>query len=149
MKYKNLTKREKGIEEFTLKSMLGLEELLKDLKSHKIKIALATSAPPANVKFTLGRTGLKKYFKVIIDAAGVKLGKPNPDIFLKAAKRLKVSAKNCIVFEDTFMGIDAAKRAKMKVVGVATSHKSGELKHTDLIIKDFSKVTLENLAKLF
>lgn len=132
-----------------IKPVAGLPDFLKLLKLNNIKIALATAAPPANVKFTLTKTGLKKYFKIVIDSTGVKRGKPNPDIFLKAAKKLKVNPKNCIVFEDAFMGIEAAKRAGMKVVGVATSHPTKELKHTDLVIKNFSQINLNKLARLF
>jgi beta-phosphoglucomutase len=131
-----------------IKPVTGLPEFLQLLKNNSIKVALATAAPPANVKFTLGRTGLRKYFKVIIDATGVKRGKPSPDVFLKAARVLKVKPSNCIVFEDAMMGIEAAKRAGMKVVGVATTHRLHELKHTDLAIKNFSKVNLKQLSDL-
>ena len=118
------------------------------LKSSGIKIALATSAPSVNVKFTLAKTGLRKYFKIIIDAKGVKRGKPYPDIFLKAAKNLKTKPSRCIIFEDTFHGIEAAKRAGMKVIAVATSHSAKEISHADLVIKDFSQIAMEELSKL-
>lgn len=132
-----------------IKPVKGLPGFLKHLQSQKVKIAMATSAPPANVKFVLSKTGLKKYFKIIIDANGVKRGKPYPDIFLKAAKRLKVSPKNCVVFEDAMHGIEAARRAGMKVVGVATSHHPKEIGHTDLVIKDFSKINIQKLKELY
>ena len=66
----------------------------------------------------------------------------------KAAKKLKAKASNCIVFEDTLHGIEAAKRAKMKVAGVATSHHPKEISHADLIIKDFSKINIKKLLSL-
>ena len=144
-------KREAGYRKLyskAIKSVTGLDIFLKHLKDNKVKIALATAAPAANVKFTLNRTGLKKYFKVIIDATGVKRGKPSPDVFLKAAKVLKVKPGRCIVFEDAMMGIEAAKRAGMKVVGVATSHPKHELTHTDLVIKNFKNLKLSKLIKL-
>jgi len=127
----------------------GLPAFLKHLKSQNIKLALATSAPPVNVRWVLAKTGLKKYFKVIIDSTGIKNGKPAPDIFLKAAKKLKVPARQCIVFEDAMMGIEAAKRAGMKVIGVATSHRPSELKHTDLVVKDFTKLSLKKIQDHF
>lgn len=131
-----------------IRPVKGLPEFLQHLKEEGIKVAMATAAPPANVKFVLGRTGLSKYFPVIVDATGVKVGKPNPDIFLKAAKKLKSKPSNCIVFEDALHGIEAAKRAGMKVVGIATSHKPKEIAHADMVIKDFSKINLPKLLKL-
>ncbi len=131
-----------------IRPVKGLLKLLKHLKQHKIPVAMATSAPTVNVNWTMKRTKLRKYFSSIVDAAGVKHGKPSPDIYLKAAKNLKVSPKKCIVFEDALMGILAAKRAGMKVIGVATSHKASELSHTDLVIKDFTRINIEKLAKL-
>lgn len=131
-----------------IKPVAGLQEFLEQLKNNNIKVALATAAPPANVKFVLGKTGLGKYFKTIVDSTGVKRGKPNPDVFLKAARILKTKPNRCIVFEDAMMGIEAARRAKMKVVGVATSHKPGEINHTDLVIKDFRRFKIEKLRKL-
>ncbi|MDO8582256.1 MAG: HAD family phosphatase [bacterium] len=127
----------------------GLSEFLKILRAHGVKIALATAAPPSNVRWVLRRTGLRKYFSFIIDDTGVKRGKPHPDIFLKCAKFLHVAPKNCIVFEDGVLGILAAKRAGMKVVGVATTDKPSAMRNTDLIIKDFKKLTLDRLQSLF
>ncbi|HYV33635.1 MAG TPA: HAD family phosphatase, partial [Candidatus Limnocylindria bacterium] len=91
----------------------------------------------------------RKYFHYIIDASGVKRGKPSPDIFLKAARNLKVKPSDCIIFEDTFHGIEAAKRAGMKVVALATSHPAKEIRHADLVIKDFTKIKISKLLKLF
>jgi beta-phosphoglucomutase len=132
-----------------IKPTKGLLPFLEHLRKNGIKIALATAAPPANVKFVLSRTKTRKYFKVIIDDTGVKRGKPHPDIFLKAARKLKINPKSCIVFEDAMLGIEAAKKAGMKVVGVATSHKASELKHTDMVIKDFTRINLGSLANLW
>jgi beta-phosphoglucomutase family hydrolase len=131
-----------------IKPVEGLPEFLKELKKNNIKIALATAAPPANVKFTLTRTGLKKYFKTIVDSTGVKRGKPNPDVFLKAARVLKVKPRKCIVIEDTFMGTEAGKRAGMKVIAIATSHPASELRYTDLVINNFKGLSLLKLSQL-
>jgi len=132
-----------------IKPLAGVRKFLDELKSANIKVAIATAAPPVNVKWVMARTKLKKYFKIIVDDTGVKKGKPAPDIFLKVAKKLKVSPKNCVVFEDGMLGIKAGLAAKMKVVGVATSHKPQEIKHTDLVIKDFREINLDKLLKLF
>lgn len=131
-----------------IRPVKGLPKFLKLLKQQGMPVALATSSTATNVNWTLKHTKLRKYFNIIVDASGIKHGKPAPDIFLKAAKKLKVSPRKCVVFEDALMGILAAKRAGMKVVGVATSHKPSEIGHTDLVIKDFTKISIEKLAKL-
>lgn len=76
-----------------IKSLPELKLLLKELKDNKIKIALATAAPRENVTFVLSLTRLKKYFKIIVDASHVRKGKPDPEIYKLAAKRLKISPK--------------------------------------------------------
>lgn len=110
-----------------IKPVEGLPAFLEYASSHGIAIALATSAPSANVTFTLEATGLKKYFGVITDSSMVKHGKPDPEIYLLTAMKLGAKPTDCIVFEDSVPGIMAAKNAGMRVIGVATTHKSDEL----------------------
>lgn len=96
----------------------GLEILLQDLRRAGIKIALASGAPKRNVDFILEGLQLAKAFDVALDSGHLRHGKPYPDIFLHAAKKLKVPAKRCLVFEDSNQGIKAARRAGMQVVGM-------------------------------
>lgn len=105
----------------------GLPAFLKNASDLAIPIALATSAPLENVEFTLDSTGLKKYFNIISDASMVKHGKPDPEIYLLTAAKLGVQPSDCIVFEDSIAGIQSALSAGMRVIGVATTHKSEEL----------------------
>lgn len=105
----------------------GLPAFLKNASDLAIPIALATSAPLENVEFTLDSTGLKKYFHIISDASMVKRGKPDPEIYLLTAAKLGVQPSDCIVFEDSIAGIQSALSAGMRVIGVATTHKSEEL----------------------
>lgn len=127
----------------------GLSGFLRTLRTHRVKIALATAAPPANVRWILRKTGFAKYFQIIIDDTGVTRGKPHPDIFFKCAKRLHVAPRNCVVFEDGVLGITAARRAGMKVVGVATTDKPSAIRNADLVIKDFRTLTIGRLQNLF
>lgn len=110
-----------------IKPVEGLPAFLEYAHNQGISIALATSAPPANVDFTLDATGLKKYFPTITDASMVKQGKPDPEIYLLTAEKLGVKPCDCIVFEDSIAGIQSALSAGMRVIGVATTHKSEEL----------------------
>ncbi len=130
-----------------IKPLAGLEDFLKLLESQKITKAIGTSAPRSNVDFCLNSTHLKKYFQTILDQSDVEHGKPNPEIYLKVAKRIGFDPKQCIVFEDSLSGVEAAQRAGSKVVGVTTTHTHEELNHTDFVIDDFTGLTPERLVK--
>lgn len=99
----------------------GLLALLGRLAHERVAVALATSAPEANVMHTLAETGLAAAFPVIVRGDQVARGKPAPDVFIEAARQLAVTAGACLVFEDAPMGITAARAAGMPVVGVTTS----------------------------
>ncbi len=83
-------------------------------------IALATNAERANIDFTLDGAGLRSYFDVIVDGSEVSRPKPAPDVYLRAAELLRIAPQNCIVFEDSPVGVAAAVAAGMRVVGVRT-----------------------------
>ena len=104
-------------------------------------VALATNAEPANVDFILDRSGLRAYFRVIVDGHQVEHPKPHPEIYLRAAELLSVAPRNCVVFEDSFSGVQAARAAGARIVGVRTTH--GSLAGTDLEIDDFRSPQLE------
>ncbi len=110
-----------------IKPVDGLPEFLQTIYQQGIPIALATSAPPENVEFTLKATGLKKYFDIITDSSMVTRGKPDPQVYLLTAAKLEVEPGECIVFEDSVPGIKSAKNAGMRVIAVATTHKPDEL----------------------
>lgn len=130
-----------------IKPLAGLKKFLAAAVRAKIPLALATSAPPENVRFVFKHTGLKKYFDCVVDATGIKRGKPAPDIFLKAARKLNLPPKNCVVFEDAILGVQAAKRAKMPVVGITTTYSRRRLPPAALYLKDFRGVTPEKIIK--
>jgi beta-phosphoglucomutase len=104
-----------------LAPMKGLLRLLAHYKEARIPTALATSAPEPNVVHTLREIGLADEFSIIIRGDQVGRGKPAPDVFLAAAKRLAVEPADCIVFEDAPMGVVAAQAAGMPVVALTTS----------------------------
>jgi len=83
-------------------------------------IALATNAERANVDFILDGGGLRPYFDAIVDGSQVERPKPAPDVYLRAAELLEIPPRNCIVFEDSPVGVAAAAAAGMRVVGVLT-----------------------------
>ena len=131
-----------------IKPVKGLISFLELLAENKIPIALATSAPKVNIDFVLEKTGTSKFFRKIFDASSVTIGKPNPEIYLKAIASLKIPALNCIVIEDSVNGILAAKAAGAKVIGITTTHQSVELPPVNYIINDFDQLTISALKKL-
>ena len=131
-----------------IKPVNGLLPFLDKLDSLDISRAIATSAPRANVDFTLQKTNTGKYFKTILDDSFVTEGKPNPQIYLKSASALGFDPQNCIVFEDSLSGVQAGKRAGCKVVGITTTHTREELAETDFIIDDFENLEPESLISL-
>lgn len=125
----------------------GLVAFLEELRQQDIPRAIATSAPPANVDFTLDHTGLRAYFPVIVDDTMVTQGKPDPEVYLLSAEQLKMPPAQCIVFEDAILGIQAGKNAGMRVVGVATTHSREELAATeaDYVVDNFEGLTVDKL----
>lgn len=133
-----------------IKPLDGLPAFLESLDERGIPRAIATSAPRANVDFTLSKTGISSYFNTILDDSFVKNGKPHPEVYLKAAEALDFEPERCVVFEDSLAGVEAARKAGCKVVGITTTHAAEELKDTDLIIEDFSGWNPQAMiAKLF
>lgn len=118
----------------------GLPSFLEQLKRLGLPRAIATSAPGSNVDFTLEKTGLGDFFDTILDDSFVERGKPDPQIYLRAAAALNFKPADCIVFEDSLAGVQAAKSAGCKVVGITTTHSREELKDTDVIIDDFAGI---------
>jgi beta-phosphoglucomutase family hydrolase len=104
-------------------------------------LAVASNAEAANLEFVLERSGWRRYFSVVVDGGQVRQPKPHPEIYLLAAARLGIPPRNCVVFEDSFSGIAAARSAGMRVVGVRTTH--ADLPGVDLAIDDFASAELE------
>jgi len=98
-------------------------------------VGLATNAEPANVDFILDLAGLRAYFRAVVNGHQVQHPKPHPEIYQRAARLLSVAPGNCIVFEDSFSGVAAARAAGTRIVGVRTTH--AELPGADLEIDDF------------
>jgi beta-phosphoglucomutase family hydrolase len=127
----------------------GLENLLTELKDGGVKLAMASSASWDDIDFVLSHVKVRQYFDVIIDGNRVSKGKPNPQIFLKAAADLQMRPEDCIVFEDSMAGIKAGNAAGMKVIGITTAHPADKLKPTSLTINDYTELSLQKLQALF
>ncbi|KAL3698140.1 hypothetical protein R1sor_012216 [Riccia sorocarpa] len=101
------------------KALPGAVRLITYLRTHSIPVAVASSSPAANIKKKLSyQKDWTEVLSIFVSGDQVKLGKPSPEIFLEAAKRLNAEPSNCLVIEDAPVGVTAAKAAGMKVVAV-------------------------------
>ncbi|HEX3044404.1 MAG TPA: HAD family phosphatase [Bacillota bacterium] len=127
----------------------GLVNFLTQLQKEPcFKIGLATSAPKGNMDLVLDKLNLRGFFAVLVDASLVKEGKPNPEIFFITSRLLGTPPEDCIVFEDSISGINAATNAGMKTVGLTTTHPREELPQTKILINDFTEIDVKTLRCL-
>lgn len=110
-----------------LPAVPGVVEFVVDLVQRQVPLAVATSARRADAERLLSDLGLLPHFPVVIAAEDVRRGKPDPEVYLLAAQGLGASPAQCLVFEDSLVGVAAARSAGMRVVGVATAHAEPEL----------------------
>ena len=132
-----------------IKPIDGLVPFLEELQNAGLPMSIATSGLPVNIDFLFEHLVIKKYFQSIIDASQITKGKPNPEIFLKAAQSIPADPLSCVAFEDSVSGIAAAKAAGMKVVALTTMQKRGFIQQADLIIDDYTQVNLTMLRELW
>ena len=128
-----------------LQPIAGLHSFLKEVQKKNIPIGLATMGDQNNLEMTLKQLEITSYFHSTTGGDQVEKGKPHPEIFLTAAKKLGISPKDCLAFEDTASGIQAAQTAGMKVVGVATQFSVEKLLDLGCVagIHDFTEIQLE------
>ncbi len=123
-----------------LKPLSGVIDLINKLKKDKIKLAIASSGSKLNVEFILRKLKIKNKFNVIVNGEDVKKGKPDPELFLTAAKKLGIRPKECIVIEDAVSGVNAAKKAGMFCIAVTGTFVKSKLKDADLVINRLSEL---------
>jgi len=127
-----------------LTPLAGLMRLLDGLDAAAVPVALATSAPRENVEHTLRELDLASRLTVIARSDEVAHGKPAPDVFIEAARKLGVDPAACVAFEDAPIGVIAAARAGMTVVAVTTSYPAEVLATTDppaaLVVTHFDEL---------
>jgi beta-phosphoglucomutase family hydrolase len=104
-------------------------------------MAVATNAEPANLDFFLDRAGLRSYFRVAVDGSQVANPKPHPEIYLRTADLLGMAPRNCIIFEDSYYGVEAGLASGGRVIGLSTTH--GNLPGAVITIDNFLNGDLE------
>ncbi len=132
-----------------IEAVEGVRRLLDELAGAGIPLAVASSANPVRMKTLLKRIRIDHVFSAMVSADDVANGKPAPDCFLLAAKRLQIPASDCVVIEDARRGILAAHDAGMKCVGYkGNPDNRDDLSDSDLIIRSFNELTLSKLQAL-
>lgn len=101
-----------------LAPMDGVREMISRLQELGLRMAIASSAVAASIDAILGRLGLRDAFSLIVDGSEVANGKPDPEAYLVTARKLGLAPERCVVFEDSHVGVIAAKRAGMFCVAV-------------------------------
>ena len=134
--------------EWGLKPLAGVVVWLNQLREAGIPCAIGSWTHRLNIETGLASIGLKDRFQVIITAEDVSHGKPDPEVFLKAASRLSMPPESCVVFEDALVGIEAAHRGGMKVVAVATTNPIELLKDADLAVHQLGELNVARLREL-
>jgi HAD superfamily hydrolase (TIGR01509 family) len=132
-----------------LEPLPGVRVWLERLRAAGVPCAIGSSTHRANIDLSLGIIGLGEFFTGIVTAEDVSHGKPHPEVFLTAAARIDRPASRCVVFEDAFVGIEAAKAGGMKVVAVATTHPLVELGAADLAVSRLDELDAAVLGSWF
>jgi len=126
----------------------GVREFLEALARLDVPRAVGTSASRWDAERLLDDLGLLHFFDVMVTSDDVMLGKPDPEVWTQAARRLRVSAERCVVFEDALVGVQAARAARMRVIGVTTAHSDAELLEAgaERTIPDFQGLEWNRIA---
>ncbi|KAB8029173.1 hexitol phosphatase HxpB [Fluviispira multicolorata] len=123
-------------------AMPGVIEILDILKDHKITISLCSSSSLKIIQEVVKKLDIVDYFECIYSAESAKYGKPHPEAFLTVAAKMNTEPQNCLVIEDSFNGMIAAKAAQMKLVGIP------DHKYYNLSKFDFCDLKLRSLREL-
>jgi|SRR5579883_49605 len=130
----------------------GVAELLESFAAVGWLQAVGSSAPPGNLDLLLGLTNTRHYFAVVVTGDDVKHGKPDPEVFLTAAEKLRVEPQRCVVFEDAVAGVEAARAGGMHCVAVTSvgHHPAEKLKAAgaDLVVGSLAEVRVEKIAAM-
>ncbi len=136
-------------QENSIPAIEGFKEFHQFLYENKVKVAVASSGHASHVKSALVKVGLPNIKVVAIEHVRKGRGKPHPDLFLLAAKRLKAKKGSAIVFEDAPAGIEAARRAKLPCIALSTSLPPRKLAgKAALVVKNFRSKQLMRLIAL-
>jgi len=136
-KWKTLFKMSKG----KIRPIEGIYDLLNHLKNNYFKLAIASASRRQFIDLVIKELKLEKIFDALVSSTEVKKGKPAPDIFLLAANKLEARPEDCVVIEDGISGMEAAKKAGMKCIGLVND-KNGNFP-ADILVSSLSEIKID------
>jgi len=131
-----------------LNLLAGAEALISDLKGRGFRLSIGSSTTKLNMDFIRKNLPIFNCFDAFVIDKDVANGKPAPDTFLKAAERLSLQPKYCVVIEDAVQGVQAGKAAGMSVIAVTTTRQRNDLKEADLIVDSLEELESGDFVKL-
>lgn len=132
-----------------LKLINGLSRFLAELREASVPLAIGSAAPPENVDYVLDHLQLRHYFTAIVHAGQVSKGKPDPEVFERAAAGMGISVQECMVFEDSLTGAATAENAGSPAIIVTTTHRKEEFHQFSNILKFIEDFTAIDLAEIY
>ncbi|MBI4659775.1 MAG: HAD family phosphatase [Verrucomicrobia bacterium] len=127
----------------------GVSEFLKRLRGEAVPCAIASSTPRENIECVIDSLRLRAHFQAMVCGQDVTHGKPNPEVFLLAARKLGFPPNACVVLEDAHVGIQAGLAGGMKVVGVATTHPADSLRDAHRVVHRLDELSVAEMASWF
>ena len=140
----------RGYAQERLALIAGAEHFIVKARELGLRLAVCTASTPENMQLAFGRFPIDRWVETIVSPADGLRGKPHPDIFLEAARRLGVDPARCIVFEDAPLGVEGARRAGMRAVALTTTLPASAFDGYDNLIAtapDFDLLTPTALTK--
>ncbi len=126
----------------------GVLDLIRGLREAGVPRVIGTSTERENIRTALEVMDLTDLFNGVVASEDVEHGKPDPEVFLKAAAQAGLPPERCVVLEDSHHGLEAAATGGMKSVGVLTTHPKEKLGHADLFVESLEELSVERLRDL-
>jgi len=131
----------------TVEPLAGAVELLEKLFSAKVRQAIASSAPEENIHVVVEELQIGEYFQALVSGHDLP-AKPDPAVYLEAARQIELGPEACVVVEDAVVGVLGAKKAGMRVVGVTTTHTAEALQDADLVVESLLDLSVDEIVHL-
>lgn len=131
----------------SVEPLSGAVELLEKLHSAKMRQAIASSAPEENIQVVVDELQIGGYFRALVSGHDLP-AKPDPAVYLEAARQIELGPEACVVVEDAVVGVRGAKKAGMRAVGVTTTHTANALQEADLIVDSLIDLSVDEIVHL-
>jgi HAD superfamily hydrolase (TIGR01509 family) len=131
----------------TVEPLAGAVELLEQLYSLNMRQAIASSAPEENIHVVVEELQIGGYFQALVSGHDLP-AKPDPAVYLEAARKIELGPEACVVVEDAIVGVRGAKKAGMRAVGVTTTHAAEALQDADLVVESLLDLSVDEIVHL-